>query len=283
MASKKTTDQEIQTLITAYGNATAQVFTAVLEKIKNLVLVSDKTQGAELEGFINESAYQGFDPKLIAFVVISLREEDLRTRIHDVEKMIITAVERGNNVKSIQENSTEEFKIEIQRLVDVYNIKSKSGKSRSAITFSRVAMAFPMYTCEYMLHARSTTVPYAVMESLSHNYPKQMMTSAFGSLIPAGQEPFARDLLQAHCLHQLEFTRIVSKKDPSTPEKMVEDVIRFAEAAINGSYIDRQVRIDILLKWKLIKMTSDNKSIYAQDVVKKAAKCWRSQHEEAKK
>lgn len=271
--SKNSVDE----LIKQFSRTSSDELRVILDQIKELVSTEDADEGAVLQEFAVQSAYQGYDPKLVAFIVISIRNDDIENRRHDIEKMVIIAIERGNNVESIKKNSTAEFLEQVKRLVSTYNIKPKAGQSRSNITFSRVAMSFPIYTCEYMTAAKSPTVPHSLIDALVPSYPRYMMTSAFASMIPRTGEQYTYDLLYAHCIHQLEFTKIVSKKSPQPEEDMVADVMKYSDAAINGSYLTKEVQLSRLISWGLVAKAKGG-LIQATQKVKDAANQWKTKY-----
>lgn len=195
--------------------------------------------------------------------------------IVDVMKMITIGVERGNNLKKIEENSTPTAVNEIKRLTKAYNLVSHSN-TKYAVTLSRICDAFAWLTCHY-LHttAINPTVSFTRMESICKNYPRAMMNSAFAYLIPNKADEFCTFLKKAHMLHQYEFNKTISgQRFPKQSESLsiLSNVLKYTQAAINGSFISYDAQIGYLKKFDVIS-ENENEIIVTEQVLA-AVKVW---------
>ncbi|QDW80895.1 hypothetical protein [Aphis citricidus bunyavirus] len=271
--------KSIGTLIEEYSKSTADAIDRVVQARDELIRFdfehADTDKLAELTHFADIAAYQGFDPQMIAFVLLSKRAERLTDRELDIERMIIMSIERGNNITSIKKNSNPDFISIVNRLVSTYDIKAKAGSSRANITFSRVAMSFPDVTCSYLSIAKSTTVPRTLISSISLDYPSYMMTSSFGSIIP-NKGGMSEVLKEAFYVHQYEFTKIVSNKNKASHSSMVSDVIKYTDAAMKGSVLKDDDKLKLLLTWKILSLKNGKYS--PSSAVLNAATVWKENY-----
>lgn len=150
-------------------------------------------------------------------------------------------------------SSSARFKKELAVLKSRYCLVSKAANSADAITLSRVCMTFPHISCSYMVFCGHTIVDYSVMEDYVEGYPKQLMTAAFASIIPPSSHEFHATFLDAHLLHQYEFSKVISPKDNSKSAKeLYPDLLKYAMAAVNGSIISPDAREALLMIWGLM-------------------------------
>ena len=110
----------------------------------------------------------------------------------DIIKMIIIGIERGNNIKTMTERSSNEMITALEDLKKAYKLVSKPG-SPDSLTFSRIALAFPHLACEYSAIALSRTVS---TNALPDDFPGHITHSAFSNLIPVENTKVLDDLVQ---------------------------------------------------------------------------------------
>lgn len=129
-------------------------------------------------------AYQGFDAIFIANFLFKRIEEEATANVKDIPLMIQICCERGSNLTKISNASTAELVTLIGRLKGTYALKDKAKNSKTNITLPRICMTFPQVTCSYMQWCTNSTVKYHDITQYCDEYPKQMMTGAFASMIP---------------------------------------------------------------------------------------------------
>ena len=159
-------------------------------------------------------------------------------------------IERGNKITAMHERSTEAVKRTIYQLKDAYKIVDTAGHSLSAITLSRVALAFPHLACEYSVRAINRTVP---INSLPEGYPLQMTHSAFAGLIPTKNVNVKNNLVQILLYYQVQFSLVVDKEaKKKTYREIKEKTVKYVEAGCSSHYIPQDQRIDYLVSWKIL-------------------------------
>ena len=118
----------------------------------------------------------------------------------EILKLVIMGIERGNKISAMFERSTDNVKKIIGQLKDAYQIVDSAANSLSAVTLSRVGLAFPHLACEYSVKAINRTVP---TQSLPENYPLQMTHSAFAGLIPTKNTDVKNSLVQINIIKEI--------------------------------------------------------------------------------
>lgn len=201
--------------------------------------------------FAEMIAYQGFDPMAVACMIMFRIGND-ETRVHDIAKMVQIGLERGNNIDNMMKNSTPELITLLTGYKKDYQLIKSARGNKKAVTLSRVCLVFPHVACTYMTICKSPTVRYDVLTSRCPGYPKQLMTAAFGGLIPLSSDA-SEALTKAHLVHQYEFTKAISPdKRNFDHSSAIESAIRFVEAARNGSIMSESRRFKFMEDWNLL-------------------------------
>jgi len=117
---------------------------------------------------------------------------------------------------------------------------------------------------------KNPTVRYDTLTNRFPTYPKELRTAAFGSMIPAAISTTSKMLMDAHLVHQYEFTKVVTADNSKFKHKeAIESAIRYVEATRKGSLVKEPLKIAYLKQWELI----DN-SENAMPSVMVAANVW---------
>lgn len=239
----------------ALAIATASAMTAATEQsLMDFVAVhlaefDDEGVAGDYNGaeFASDCQYQGFDPR--ALFRVFMKAMDTWDNKNDIYHLIQIGLERGNNVDNMQKTSSDAFRTKLLALKTKYNLKAKAGNNRYALTLSRVCALFPVVSCSYMKFCKNSTVPKAVMESISPGYPAIMMCGAFASLILA----WADKLADAYLLFAYQFNEVINRKRyaKGRPSEgaICADLIKYMDAARNSDWIPNDKRWDCMTAW----------------------------------
>lgn len=227
--------------------------------------------------------YEGFDPKMILAMVL-MRVGSDKARQNDIYKLIQIGLERGNNITNIIKSSSPEFTAVMRELKTAYCLKDKAGKNKMAITLSRICMVFPFISCSYMACCKNPTVSRDKMNSIVENYPTHMMTGAYaGTIYTDGR--IEKHLRNAYLVHQYEFNQVINRKNyakkrPSQKE-IISDLIKFADAAINGNFIPNESRLACQIQWGLIieVVTKKSRTLKVSKPVLEASNYWLTKYQ----
>lgn len=136
-------------------------------------------------------AYQGFKPFDMACLIMKRMKKSGGTK-HDIHRLVQLGSERGNNLEKMTKGASKEFLDILKQLKTTYCLKSKAGKNPHAITQSRVCMTFPHIACSFAKINRNPIVSGDALDAMDVSYPRVMMTSAFGSIIPNNHEEYCK-------------------------------------------------------------------------------------------
>ena len=222
----------------------AEAWSRALSSTKDLNLNDDV-----FKTFIDDIQYQGLDPARIAHIVLTRGNKKKNVK-EEILKLVIMGIERGNKISAMYERSTDTVKRTINQLKDTYQIVDTAGHSLSAVTLSRVALAFPHLACEYSVRAINRTVP---VHSLPENYPLEMTHSAFAGLIPTKNVNVKNNLVQILLYYQVQFSLVVDKEaKKKTYREIKEKTVKYVEAGCNSQYIPQEQRIEYLVRWGIL-------------------------------
>lgn len=220
----------------------------------------DFWKAGEAEDIAKEFAYEGLDPAHIARLIMDapLATESKKK---DISLLVIIGLTRGNNVMKIR-NSIKKDKVALfDKLVTNYRVVSKAGTSRrDAVTFSRCSAVFSWVACEAIVNVRGP-VTYVEMNEASPNYPPNMMTSAFGSLIPGAMTVTSEvrvQIFKAFCLFQIHLSRKINKNFPDDIDEQKAEVERYVNAAADNAFVPHTKRAEFNKKFSIL--TTDNKA-----------------------
>ncbi|API68887.1 nucleocapsid protein [Joa virus] len=216
-----------------------------------VAFAGEPVNNAEVMGWVNEFAYEGFSAQRIIQLV---QERGPQTWQTDVKMMIVLALTRGNKPAKMIEKMSAEGKKKATRLITMYNLKS-GNPGRDDLTLSRVASAFAGWTCQ----ALAVLHPYlpvtgASMDSISPGYPRAMMHPSFAGLIDNSiPEAFLQTVVDAHALYLLQFSRVINKNMRGQPKSVVvSSFLQPMNAAIVSGFISHDKRRKMLMAFGIV-------------------------------
>lgn len=196
--------------------------------------------------------------------------------------MIMLGIEKGDDLEFIQlmYASKPAYSYYFSKLMEVYHLEEKDWRSRTTITLTRILLSFPDRTCLY-LHQHGDTIHTCGgilkwIQSISANYPKEMITFAFTFLIPNKEKEFCLFIKKAHMLFQHIFfsKKLIHSCTSNIAHRLIPYIVKYTETVINESHIDYDSQIYLLKKFDLITMVEDTNEINATEKVIEAAKKW---------
>lgn len=266
-------NQDMQTI---YNEITNMSEESTYQMIGKLVATEKFIPGSQYINYdINEYsakiAYQGFKPFVIASIVFKVAKN---TDLSYIGKLIQIGMERGNNLTKMKKGASSFFLNELRTLTSMFSLKEKVGKNPHTITLSRIVMSFPQVSCSFTSINKHPTVPYSLLNSLSPGYPRQMMVSAFGAIIPNMNDDYCLELLNAFYIHQYEFSSAITpdKTKIRPPKDELTDLIRYTRAAVEGSYLNFDVKIQLLEEYELIHKDGETYGVSRE--VEQASDVW---------
>nr|WPR17585.1 MAG: nucleocapsid protein [Landhopper phenui-like virus 2] len=194
-----------------------------------------------MKGWIEAFSFSGFDPAK----TMRLLKKVKKMTPNDLRKLIVLAVERGNNITKMKAKMVPKGVSELERLTTKYGIVAKA-ETGDHITLVRVSICFPWVTCNYMQFAHNPAVTLEHMRAICPDYPPYMMSPAFSNLIPTTSD---YDLMfNGFMVHQVEFSKVVNSKNTKDKAdyEIARDIRAYSAAGRNSSYISDDVRIEKL-------------------------------------
>ncbi|QNJ99610.1 nucleocapsid [Kiborgoch virus] len=208
-----------------------------------------------ISAWVNEFAYQGFDPKRIVQLVKERGTAKGRDWKKDVKMMIVLNLIRGNKPETMMKKMSEKGASIVAQLVSVYQLK-EGNPGRDTITLSRVSAAFVPWTVQALkVLSESLPVTGTTMDSISGvTYPRAMMHPSFAGIIdlelPNGVGAAIAD---AHGLFMLEFSKTIN---PSLRTKQPNEIAATFEkpnlAAMTGRFFTRDDKKKLLIAMGII-------------------------------
>lgn len=196
-----------------------------------------------------------------------------------VSTMIMYGLEYGDDLDAIECLKTIKpaYLPYFRNLMKEYHLETKACQSRTAITLTRVCLSYPDHTCLFLHENKINNPNHAVflklMESISKNYPREMMTFAFAFLIPNRTNMFCLLLRKAHMLYQfIYFIKVINPHIEQIINRIISHVIKYCQAVINRSHLDYDFQIMNLKRLDLLTVNAEN--ITVTEKVVKAAKVW---------
>ncbi|AEL29655.1 nucleocapsid [Nile warbler virus] len=211
----------------------------------------------EITAFINLFQYQGFDATVVLRRIHELAQRaglDRNQMIRDIRALIVLHLTRGNKLSSIEKRLSEAGKKEFALLKARYHLVDKA-KEAADLTLSRIAIANAGLTCRLLPQVVThTAVTRSRMESLSPEYPVQMMHNAFAGLIDETlPEESIKDLVDAHRLYLLEFSRTINVKHRGMEAREILDANDSAlQAGLASSFLTPPQKRAYLKAFKLV-------------------------------
>lgn len=198
-----------------------------------------KSQVDEIETFISQIAYKGFDP-------VALREELSSKKDRDLILAIALYMERGSNINKMTQGTkmSAEGKNAVNRLMTALNISAR-GSTPGAVTLPRIALALPELAVIYSAqHRRSMPVAWSG--------PRAMMTQAFASCIPRQMESGYTEedlgyILNAHMLAMYHLSMAINPKFVEKGiEERVMEVERYVAIGLTSVVLTGEQRAKVL-------------------------------------
>lgn len=257
---------------------------SMIDKLRNqlMTIITIEFQQVlnQSQGLIKDAQalfeYKGMDIWIILqkYILRANADEDAQ---RNLILMIVLLCERGTNFEKYASKMSKEGSDLVTLLKNKYNLVSKLNKSKAnELTLARVGHCFPVLVCSYMLQCKSPTVSDATMAKWAKDYPRCMKTSAFTALLPRGEyKGFTEDhkeaLMIAYLCHQIEFSKIVTKKKDhkSSIAEWVELTYPYALAGIEAEYLDDKQRYEALI---LLDLWDRERADFTTPAIRVAAK-----------
>ena len=108
-----------------------------------------------MKDFVTKIAYQGFDPLKIVQTVKQLADNNNRNLTDDLFNLILIFYCRGANTDRLKNANLsriadEETQNTVTQLITTYDVKSRPGRSSTAVTLPRISVAFPAQTLKVL-------------------------------------------------------------------------------------------------------------------------------------
>lgn len=190
--------------------------------------------------------YQGFDAKVVAEQMAARGV----SKVHEKEgskvgaymdrlTLVVIGLMRGANLDKVRKGMKEANKSKLDTLVRHYGLQSKPVDT-AAITLPRVIATFPGLAMDVLKVVEMGPVRHLTMTGLVENYPRQMMFSAFPSLIPRDIADVTEVLLSAYLLYQHQVSLVINKDNAQKQQASLEG---FARAAMESNYVTQRQRV----------------------------------------
>ncbi|CAN7979220.1 unnamed protein product, partial [Ixodes persulcatus] len=134
--------------------------------------------------------YQGFDAKLVAELMARKGVSELHRKegkkvggYMDRLTLIVIGLMRVANLDKVRKGMKEANKVKLDILIKHHGLQSKPVDT-AAITLPRVVATYPGIAMDVLKAVEVGPVRHSTMTDLVENYPREMMFSAFPSLIP---------------------------------------------------------------------------------------------------
>ncbi|KAG0439787.1 hypothetical protein HPB47_016534 [Ixodes persulcatus] len=187
--------------------------------------------------------YQGFDAKVVAEQMAARgvskvhEKEGLKVGAYmDRLTLVVIGLMRGANLDKVRKGMKEANKSKLDTLVRHYGLQSKPVDT-AAITLPRVIATFPGLAMDVLKVVEMEPVHHLTMTGLVENYPRQMMFSAFPSLIP---RDIPDVLLSAYLLYQHQVSLVINKDNAQKQQASLEG---FEHAAMESNYVTQRQRV----------------------------------------
>ncbi|AEL29675.1 nucleocapsid [Sand fever Naples-like virus] len=215
-----------------------------------LAFLNEAADSGTITAWVNEFAYQGFDPKRIVQLVKERGTAKGRDWKKDVKMMIVLNLVRGNKPETMMKKMSEKGAGIVAQLISVYQLK-EGNPGRDTITLSRVSAAFVPWTVQ-ALRVLSDSLPVTgtTMDAIAGvTYPRAMMHPSFAGIIDLDLPNRAGETIaDAHGLFMLEFSKTIN---PSLRTKQPNEIAATFEkpnmAAMSGRFFTREDKKKLLM------------------------------------
>lgn len=241
----------------------AETWGDVLKEVGDFTVSTDLV--AELK---TAYEFQGFDAKLVArqmkaagVSALHKAEGDVAGGFMDRLTLVVIGLMRGANLDKVRKGMKEANRANFDVLVQHYGIQSKPVDSK-AITLPRVIATFPGMAMDVLKVAELGPVRHATMTEMVPDYPREMMFSAFPSLIPRGVDGVTEPLLSAYLLYQHHVSTVINPDYKTWDlQKQKSSLEGFARAAMESEYVTQRQRVLRLLEEGWVSVVDDGKKI----------------------
>ncbi|API68875.1 nucleocapsid protein [Ambe virus] len=206
---------------------------------------------AEIQDWVREFAYQGFDAHRIIELLRTLGGDAWQA---DARRMIVLGLTRGNKLEKMVMRMSDKGKQATADLVRKYKLKS-GNPSRDELTLSRVAAALAGWTCQALVAVQEhLPITGSYMDSVSPGYPRQMMHPSFAGLVdPTIPQTHLDTVLEAHSLYLVHFSRMINPELRGRPRSEVVATFRQPMlAAVNSNFITPEQRRKFLVSFGIV-------------------------------
>uniref|UniRef100_A0AAN0LJ89 Nucleoprotein n=1 Tax=Shoal Cavern virus TaxID=3139881 RepID=A0AAN0LJ89_9VIRU len=194
--------------------------------------------------------YQGFDAKLVAQQMAAKGVSPLHAKegtkaggYMDRLTLVVIGLMRGANLDKVRKGMKEQNRAKLDVLIKHYGLVSKPVDT-AAITLPRVIATFPGLAMDVLKVMEMGPVRHTAMTGLVENYPRQMMFSAFPSLIPRDLAEVTEVLLAAYLLYQHQVSLVINKDYAKWDvQKQQTSLEGFARAALDSNYVTQRQRV----------------------------------------
>ncbi|AFH89002.1 non-structural protein [Saint-Floris virus] len=239
-----------------------------------MAFLAEPADWSTLSVWVNEFAYQGFDPKRIVELIMERGKKFNREWKKDVKMMITLNLIRGNKPEAMMRKMSDKGRSIVSELISVYELK-EGNPGRDTITLSRVSAAFVPWTVRALVALQNDLpVTGAAMDSICGvTYPRAMMHPSFAGVIdlelPNG---VGAQLADAHGLFMLEFSKTIN---PGLRTKQPNEIAATFEkpnlAAMTGKFFTKEDKRKVLISVGVI-----NSDLQPNSVVKTCAELYRA-------
>ncbi|AII01809.1 N protein [Blacklegged tick phlebovirus 2] len=212
--------------------------------------------------------FQGFDARLVArqmkeagVSALHKAEGSVAGGFMDRLTLVVIGLMRGANLDKVRKGMKEANRANFDVLVKHYGIQSKPVDSK-AITLPRVIATFPGMAMDVLKVAELGPVRHADMTAMVKDFPREMMFSAFPSLIPRDAEGVTEPLLSAYLLYQHHVSMVINPDYKTWDlQKQKQSLEGFARAAMESEYVTQRQRVLRLLEEGWVSVDEDGKKI----------------------
>nr|ABQ23550.1 nucleocapsid [Sandfly fever Naples virus]AFH89006.1 non-structural protein [Naples virus] len=220
-----------------------------------LAFAEESADVSTIESWVNDFAYQGFDPRRIVQLVKERGTAKGRDWKKDVKMMIVLNLVRGNKPEAMMKKMSEKGAAIVAQLISVYQLK-EGNPGRDTITLSRVSAAFVPWTVQ-ALRVLSDHLPVTgtTMDAIAGvTYPRAMMHPSFAGIVDLELPRKTGEMIaDAHGLFMLEFSKTIN---PSLRTKQPNEIATTFEkpnmAAMSGKFFSREDKKKLLMSVGII-------------------------------
>lgn len=212
---------------------------------------------ADIDTLAAKFKYQGTDPIKTTARVLEQKVAKKRTNkkfLKNMATISLLFLTQGTNLFSMPKKSQDGSNI-VYELIQNYSLKN-GQVSPEELTLSCISLTFYAITVSTNKRvAKYLPVKPSFMATIRPAYPPGLMTQALAAAIPV-DKPYTMTLVHPHCLHLIEFARVINPKMKYQSEAVIlESCLPALRAALNkrdaGAHqrnVNFLVQVDVLTK-----------------------------------